>query len=940
MTTSLNKMSCIDNDKENVCKSKSYTYTPSTDVFVDARLRNPLSDLTTVVNNGMNNSDSKNRRNFRRNYLDSRKSKKSSSEVCDKDVVECVIKGISKVVYTVEFQKRGLPHAHICLFMHSDHKYPTVEHIDPLISAEIPNKNEDIELYTLVSDYMIHGPCGIHNIKCPCMIDKKCSKNFPKKFREHTSIDSSGFPLYRRRDSGYFVEKSGVDLDNRNVVPYNKTLLKRYQAHINVEWCNQASSIKYLFKYINKGPDRVTVSVVENDNEDDLDKPVDEIKQYYDCRYLSACEASWRILAYDVHYRYPSIIRLPFHLPNQQQVVYGADDDIDNVLNKPSVASSMFLGWMECNRLNEEAQSLTYVEFPTKFVWKQDNVVGHKERKDFPLVEFILQACYALGLLDDDMEYIEAIQEASHAGSGFYLRTLFATMLTSNSLSRPEFVWNKTWELLSDGILYKQRIILKAPDLFLNEDQIKNLTLLEIEKILIRNNSSLRNWSTMPYPDNDLISSSNNRLIIEELDYDRKTLQKDSKVLFNALNEEQKCVFNNIMEAVADNKGGVFFVYGYGGTGKTFLWKTLSSSLRSKGQIVLNVASSGIASLLLTGGRTAHSRFLLPLNLTEDSICYIKPNCEVAELIRKTSLIIWDEAPMVHKHGFEAFDRTLKDIFSSDASTNSNLPFGGKTIVFGGDFRQILPVVSGGTRQDIVNASLSSSYLWDSCKVLRLTKNMRLTLGSEVNDIQQTKVFAEWLLDLGEGKIGDINDERAILAPTNEVVDEINDQLMSLFPGDVEEYLSSDSICESEHLHEGVDQSLYSPDVLNGIKISGLPNHKLTLKVGVPVMLLRNIDQKNGLCNGTRLKIISLGNRVIEAEVISGSHIGNRTFIPRIALIPSDKKVPFKFQRRQFPISVSFAMTINKSQGQSLSRVGVNQCDESKNFDDLPCRVL
>ncbi|KAD4180420.1 hypothetical protein E3N88_29011 [Mikania micrantha] len=342
--------------------------------------------------------------------------------------------------------------------MHSDHKYPTVEHIDPLISAEIPNKNEDIELYTLVSDYMIHGPCGIHNIKCPCMIDKKCSKNFPKKFREHTSIDSSGFPLYRRRDSGYFVEKSG--------------------------------------------PDRVTVSVVENENEDDLDKPVDEIKQYYDCRYLSACEASWRILAYDVHYRYPSIIRLLFHLPNQQQVVYGADDDIDNVLNKPSVASSMFLCWMECNRFNEEAQSLTYVEFPTKFVWKQDQRCWAQRKKRFSIgrihsvspslgeayfLRILLnkvkgpksfddiltvnghtfntfrQACYTLGLLDDDMEYIEAIQEASHAGSGFYLRTLFATMLTSNSLSRPEFVWNKTWELLSDGILYKQRIILKAP---------------------------------------------------------------------------------------------------------------------------------------------------------------------------------------------------------------------------------------------------------------------------------------------------------------------------------------------------------------------------------------------------------------------------------------------------------------------------------------------
>ncbi|XP_024964284.1 uncharacterized protein LOC112504568 [Cynara cardunculus var. scolymus] len=110
----------------------------------------------------------------------------------------------------------------------------------------------------------------------------------------------------------------GVKLDNRNVVPYNKHLLKRYQAHINVEWCNQASSIKYLFKYINKGPDKATVAIVENSDDEVTINVVNEIKQYYDCRYLSVCEASWRIFGYDVHYRTPSVLRLLFHLLGQQ----------------------------------------------------------------------------------------------------------------------------------------------------------------------------------------------------------------------------------------------------------------------------------------------------------------------------------------------------------------------------------------------------------------------------------------------------------------------------------------------------------------------------------------------------------------------------------------------------------------------------------------------
>ncbi|KAI3806191.1 hypothetical protein L1987_22087 [Smallanthus sonchifolius] len=424
-----------------------------------------------------------------------------------KDLKDYSLLGIvSAVVYTVEFQKRGLPHAHICLFMQVDHKLYSIDHIDKYISAEIPDKNEDPHLYSLVSDFMMHGPCGNDNPKCPCMVDRKCSKNFPKKFSSHTSTDSNGFPLYRRRDYGLFVEKSGVKLDNRSVVAYNKQLLKRYQAHINVEWCNQAGSIKYLFKYINKGPDRATVAVVETDKEDDQEHGKDEIKEFYDCRYISACEASWRIFAYEVHYRNPSVIRLPFHLPGQQQVVYGADDDIDNVLNKPSVASSMFLSWLKCNEYDDLACKLSYVEFPTKFVWKFDELCWARQKQGFSIgrihsvspslgeayfLRILLNkvkgptsfediktvngivfptfrdACYALGLLDDDTEYVEAIKEASHSGSGYYLRTLFATMLLSNTLSRPDFVWNNTWEYLADGILYKQQRIPKLPGIIL-----------------------------------------------------------------------------------------------------------------------------------------------------------------------------------------------------------------------------------------------------------------------------------------------------------------------------------------------------------------------------------------------------------------------------------------------------------------------------------------
>ena len=157
---------------------------------------------------------------------------------------------------------------------------------------------------------------------------------------------------------------------------------------------------------------------------------------------------------------------------------------------------------------------------------------------------------------------------------------------------------------------------------------------------------------------------------------------------------------------------GLFFVCGHGGTGKTFLWNAILTHLRSRQKIVLAVASSGVASLLLPKGRTAHSRFKIPFDLDESSVCGVKRGTMLSELIQRTSLVIWDEAPMTHRHCFEALDRTMRDILSEHKAENANKPFGGKPIVLGGDFRQILPVVRKGSRSAIVNASITSSPLW------------------------------------------------------------------------------------------------------------------------------------------------------------------------------------------------------------------------------------
>ncbi|XP_058721741.1 uncharacterized protein LOC131593305 [Vicia villosa] len=163
---------------------------------------------------------------------------------------------------------------------------------------------------------------------------------------------------------------------------------------------------------------------------------------------------------------------------------------------------------------------------------------------------------------------------------------------------------------------------------------------------------------------------------------------------------------------------------------------------------------------------------------------------------------------------------------------------------------------------------------------------------------------------------------RAILASTIEVVDDINQYITNLLPGEKKEYFSSDCIDKSDATKFDAYEHV-TPEFLNALKTLGWPNHLIRWKVGATIMLMLNLDHSEGLCNGTRLTVTRLVAHVIEAKIISGKNIGNTINIPRISLSHSQSPWPFKLVRRQFPITFSFAMTINKSQGQSLDNVGL-----------------
>ncbi|XP_008180161.1 ATP-dependent DNA helicase PIF1-like [Acyrthosiphon pisum] len=399
------------------------------------------------------------------------------------------------------------------------------------------------------------------------------------------------------------------------------------------------------------------------------------------------------------------------------------------------------------------------------------------------------------------------------------------------------------------------------------------------------------------------------------------------------------------MAAVDDNRDvpKLFYVDGPGGTGKTTLYGCLIWSLRNMGRSVLSVAFTGIAATLMDGGMTVHSTFGLPFGtLNEDSTSSIAMQSLRARRIREAALIVWDEAPMSPGLQLTVVDRLLKDIMQSE------LPFGGKTVLFAGDFRQILPMVRRGTRAAIVAASIRHHHLWDVFERFSLTQNMRAN-----NDAD----FAAWLLQLGNGQLpavdGNVNTveiprnmvcdianlidfvypqqmslinvddfaRKIILCRRNEDCRQVNRTVLQRVTGAARTYTAIDTVVADD-----VDEiANYPTEFLNSLEPDGLPPYRLTLVVGSVVMLLRNLDPKIRLCNGTRLVVTELRRNNFKARLLADAGEGQDDIvIPRIPLSSSgDDDLPFTMRRVQFPVRLSFAMTINKSQGQTFDRVGL-----------------
>ncbi|XP_074374412.1 uncharacterized protein LOC141714815 [Apium graveolens] len=842
------------------------------------------------------------------------------------------------------------------------------------MSAEIPDPLLDPVGYAAVKEFMIHGPCGLQNVKSPCMKYLRCIRHFPKNYCAQSTFDDSGFQIYMRRRINITVEIRKTELDNQWVVPYNRDLLVKYQCHMNVEICCHAHSLKYLFKYYLKGHDRATVQVQRKRKRQPNDSDeggIDEIMHILmadiyvvlkqPIGYLASLSIIEVYLLRDFHFTYqvtktaPSVPmkRLVKLLPGRRTSLVNWKPFFKTLLMLMHGSTRMmrFQGFM-CGMMVYGATSFESL--------RTVNGVCYSTFRD---------ACKEYCLLDDDKEQHEVLTQASAGGLPPQIRQLFVHIIVNCKVTDLKTLWSTHWKSMVDDILLGRHKSCPNTLFTLKDTQLQFYALGEIDELLRLVSKSLKKFDPLPQPPRSYLNNGTNHLIIEETRYDTRKMEYEATKLLHDCTEEQRKIYNALIQSIDSNIGGIFFVYYSGGCGKTFLWRTLICKLRSESIIVLLVASSGIAATLMPGGRTAHSRFKNLIVLDECSTCNIAHNSDIAQLIKQTQLIIWDEAPMQHRYAFKYLDRSLKDIMKSVDQEHYNMLFGGITVILGGDFRQILPVITYGDRADIVAACITRSRLWSICQVFLLTENMRLKQGESDSESEELKKFAKWVIDIGNGQVSpprvcnlplienqilipsqfcDVQtentvdnmicsmypnfsheshstqylSERVILTPTNQTVGHLNSLIVDKLQGESVSYFSVDAVEEFGGTDEDLTEA-FPVEYLNSLNVAGMPPHDLKLKVGVVVMVMRNLNQTLGLCNGTRMIVAKCLKFCVECEVICGTFVGSKHFIPRIEISPSYTKMPFKLVWKQMPLQICYAMTINKYQGQSLKTVGL-----------------
>ena len=594
-----------------------------------------------------------------------------------------------------------------------------------------------------------------------------------------------------------------------------------------------------------------------------------------------------------------------------------------------------------------------------------------------------------MGILREDKEWHKCLSDYCQTMTNIHkLRALFVIIIFFNNLENPRALWEEFKEHLSDDFRYQRTQmdeIIQTTSEGTQDDF--DSALYRISDILqgIQYDKRLEDFN-LPLPvkaRDELLAFQHfeqEKLQNEAINIDYEQQQYEN--MYSTMNPEQQALIHALTEELKDiknkNTAKCYFIDAPGGTGKTYCLNAFIHLCLSKGLKIIVTGYSGVAANLLLRGRTCHSQFKFPLN--QDTADYTKGTLKATEALGKAlydaDVVFLDELSMLDRLLFELLHNTSIDLhhrFNPQLHRTFHTPFAGKLIIGSGDLRQCLPIKKFADRATIVRSVMNRSYLWVHFKEIRLSINervMRNALSLPESLQKKCEQFSEQLLMLGNGTFPiydptnstvDISKivnttttletsikafvlwcypelqegysftaphlqdtisiyNKAILCALNDEVDEVNKIAVELMNGEQIQFFSADELDRNSDDYQDLPI-----EYLNSISMGGLPPHILDLKIGCPVILLRNINPKIGLCNGTKLivhKFIDLN--CIEFEIVTeGAHKGNIEALPRIDFTTSESDFPFILNRRQFPIRLAFAMTINKAQGQSLKRVGI-----------------
>ncbi|GBN27243.1 hypothetical protein AVEN_234875-1 [Araneus ventricosus] len=546
--------------------------------------------------------------NMQQNYQDAMAMVRKFEGICKHGIFGSVL----TYIYVIEFQKRDLPHAHILLTLDSESKIRTKDDIDKFVSAELPDPCTDLRLLQIMTKCMVYGPCGTININSPCMRDGQCCKSFPKQFKDDTEENVNGYPIYRRRATEP-VQVGKYSIDNRWVVPYNPWLLKKFNAHIDVEVCASVKSVKYLYKYVYKGHDAASVKIQK---EGALDH--DEILSFVEGRYVSTPEAMWRLNGFNLSHKSHTVVRLAVHLPQQQPIVY-QDGQEAQAIERAALRKTTLTSWFELNKNYPSAHNISYSDIPQYYMfdksttnWKKRQCGGQNVIGRLPVVSILdieryylrmlllrksgtisfddiltinglrcitfQQACQEYGLLRGDQQWHDALNDAAQFQSPRQLRMLFAMICGFGEVEDVPDLWVQHQVSLCEDFVHRY-----------SEQTGPHYALADIEELLTSYNLSLQK---LHLPTVDLPAS-----VLERVNFDVVEEQAKANSYTMQSNSEQRNVVEILLSAVYNNAADTpkcYFLDGPAGTGKTFVYSTLLHTIRGRGDDVIPVASTGI----------------------------------------------------------------------------------------------------------------------------------------------------------------------------------------------------------------------------------------------------------------------------------------------------------------------------------------------------------